>query len=311
MQNGIFRIPEFSSTTVQTSKGVIIKNLKMDGTAPTKSHGERFFWNSKFGDYGEDGTSSYGVGAHPSLNIFKYRSEDGFGRTNRAVNVKLEDLYINAWRPVSTTAYTKISASTTVAFANGFWPGPNGTFEAKNIYCRMRDPLFNTWTALPVGDRFGGKIATANADPSSVKLENMIIDYRGAGEMSDPAQFSVHYGRDDQCWLMSSWPGRSVSSSSKYTLLKNIYGIKYDGTYFVNESTNPTRAFFDTDNTARYIWESYADNATPNISNHSGFTSSKWTGYTAINSTNVALRLISGSAHDTLFTIPSLMITML
>ena len=81
MQNGIFRIPEFSSTTVQTSKGVIIKNLKMDGTAPTKSHGERFFWNSKFGDYGEDGTSSYGVGAHPSLNIFKYRSEDGFGRT--------------------------------------------------------------------------------------------------------------------------------------------------------------------------------------------------------------------------------------
>lgn len=114
MQNGIFKIPEFSSTTVQTSKGVIIKNLKMDGTAPTRNYGERFFWNSQFGDYGEDGTGSYGVGAHPSLNIFKYRSEDGFGRLDRAVNVKLENLYINAWRPVSTTAYTKISMSTTV-----------------------------------------------------------------------------------------------------------------------------------------------------------------------------------------------------
>lgn len=68
-------------------------------------------------------------------------------------------------------------------FANGHWPGPNGTFEAKNIYCRMRDPLFNTWTALPVADRFGAKYETYQADPSSVKLENMIIDYRGAGEM--------------------------------------------------------------------------------------------------------------------------------
>ena len=39
-------------------------------------------------------------GAHPTMNLNYYRSQDGFGRTNRAVNVKLENIYLNAWRQI-------------------------------------------------------------------------------------------------------------------------------------------------------------------------------------------------------------------
>ena len=142
----------------------------------------------KLGDYGEDGTGSYGIGAHPTTNLNYYRSQDGFGRTNRAVNVKLENIYINAWRAHSTSAYNSSTAATTSCLCPSYWPGPNGTFDAKNIYCRMRDPSFNTPTALPLADRAGGLVVSNLLDPLSVKFENIIVDYRGS-TLSDPASF--------------------------------------------------------------------------------------------------------------------------
>ena len=94
----------------------------------------------------------------------------------------------------------------------------------------MRDPSFNTPTALPLADRAGALLWSNLVDPLSVKFENIIVDYRGS-TLSDPASFS------DTAWLCARWPGRYIVSSDRYVLMKNIYGIKHDGTYFTNQTT--------------------------------------------------------------------------
>ena len=64
--------------------------------------------------------------------------------------------------------------------------------------------------------------------------------------------------------------------------MKNIYGIKHDGTYFTNQTTE-VKAYTNSSSNARVNWQGYGDNTTPTL--NAGFLHrSPWGGYTAIDS---------------------------